>query len=331
MDMTNLGGERAGYVGPSRTKSNGSGHRSSPSQSRERGPYEQTLLTPVVRSKRTPIACTECRRRQVKCTGGTPQCERCEKKGVKCEYIPIQQQKLAAAAAASAQQVSAGITLSAYPASPTSRSMSTTPSPSQHPSQMFPGTGYSGYVLEQGDWQNAHVLQTQMQGYMPEMVQSAPAALGVPHHEVYQPNPLSGDMQCSSQRLQTPQTSSLLDDTGFLPYDTYSGSRSAGFYQGSLADYGAGAGQPYVQTIPSSEHATEYAYQDQHSQQGFYAVSTGVMSPESTYGEWMDPTHSTTRATANFENLFHCLDSQQLSLLLPQLHTSLLSRASVSI
>lgn len=27
------------------------------------------------------------------CTGGTPRCERCEKKGVKCEYIPCSQQK----------------------------------------------------------------------------------------------------------------------------------------------------------------------------------------------------------------------------------------------
>ncbi|KAI0092582.1 hypothetical protein BDY19DRAFT_492985 [Irpex rosettiformis] len=55
----------------------------------------QSLLTPVIRSKRTPIACTECRRRQVKCTGGTPRCERCQKRGVKCEYIPCSQQKAA--------------------------------------------------------------------------------------------------------------------------------------------------------------------------------------------------------------------------------------------
>lgn len=66
-----------------------------------------------MRSKRTPIACTECRRRQVKvrhsmsgeaehtliqlaqCTGTTPKCERCEKRGMKCEYIPCSQQKAA--------------------------------------------------------------------------------------------------------------------------------------------------------------------------------------------------------------------------------------------
>ncbi|KAI0786421.1 hypothetical protein C8Q75DRAFT_734795 [Abortiporus biennis] len=63
----------------------------------------KNLLTPVVRSKRTPIACTECRRRQVKCTGATPRCERCEKKGVKCEYIPCSQQKAASAGSQSPQ------------------------------------------------------------------------------------------------------------------------------------------------------------------------------------------------------------------------------------
>lgn len=35
-------------------------------------PFDQSLLQPVVRSKRTPIACTECRRRQVKAS-----CHRC--------------------------------------------------------------------------------------------------------------------------------------------------------------------------------------------------------------------------------------------------------------
>lgn len=29
----------------------------------------------------------------LQCTGGSPQCERCEKRGVKCEYIPCSQQK----------------------------------------------------------------------------------------------------------------------------------------------------------------------------------------------------------------------------------------------
>ena len=35
-------------------------------QGRVNGPLDPDLLAPVVKSKRTPIACTECRRRQVK-------------------------------------------------------------------------------------------------------------------------------------------------------------------------------------------------------------------------------------------------------------------------
>lgn len=82
--------------------------------------FDPSLLQPVVRSKRTPVACTECRRRQVKvdrllaslwrhsllsflsaqCSGAHPTCERCEKKGLNCEYMPIYMQKAAAAGAA---------------------------------------------------------------------------------------------------------------------------------------------------------------------------------------------------------------------------------------
>lgn len=36
-----------------------------------------------------------------KCTGASPQCERCEKKGVKCQYIPCSQQKANAASSSS--------------------------------------------------------------------------------------------------------------------------------------------------------------------------------------------------------------------------------------
>lgn len=82
-------GEPSGGVGPFRSKSPYSSQRSSTRENceyvfvdawliatfsarnlalgRERGvPFDHNLLSPVVRSKRTPIACTECRRRQVK-------------------------------------------------------------------------------------------------------------------------------------------------------------------------------------------------------------------------------------------------------------------------
>ncbi|KAI1792981.1 hypothetical protein LXA43DRAFT_1060316 [Ganoderma leucocontextum] len=45
------------------------------------------------RSKRTPIACTECRRRQVKCSGTTPRCERCTKKNIECTYVSLSDQR----------------------------------------------------------------------------------------------------------------------------------------------------------------------------------------------------------------------------------------------
>ncbi|KAF9782760.1 hypothetical protein BJ322DRAFT_1212352 [Thelephora terrestris] len=49
------------------------------------------------RSRRTFMACTECRRRQVKCTpseSAGQACERCAKRKIKCEFMSIQEQKL---------------------------------------------------------------------------------------------------------------------------------------------------------------------------------------------------------------------------------------------
>ncbi|KAF9649359.1 hypothetical protein BDM02DRAFT_1872418 [Thelephora ganbajun] len=51
------------------------------------------------RSRRTFMACTECRRRQVKCTpsdSAGQACERCAKRKIKCEFMSIQEQKLLA-------------------------------------------------------------------------------------------------------------------------------------------------------------------------------------------------------------------------------------------
>ncbi|KAI9001136.1 hypothetical protein BD414DRAFT_404370 [Trametes punicea] len=60
--------------------------------------FDPSLLQPIVRSKRTPMACVECRRRQVKCSGTTPRCERCQKKGIECTYMSLSEQRAAAAA-----------------------------------------------------------------------------------------------------------------------------------------------------------------------------------------------------------------------------------------
>ncbi|EJF63031.1 hypothetical protein DICSQDRAFT_179690 [Dichomitus squalens LYAD-421 SS1] len=56
-------------------------------------PFDPSLLQPIVRSKRTPIACTECRRRQVKCSGTMPRCERCTKKNIECTYVSLSEQR----------------------------------------------------------------------------------------------------------------------------------------------------------------------------------------------------------------------------------------------
>ncbi|KDQ64860.1 hypothetical protein JAAARDRAFT_240055 [Jaapia argillacea MUCL 33604] len=53
-------------------------------------PHPGTTVTiPPLRRKKASIACTECRRRQVKCehpAPGTP-CARCKKRGMKCKYV----------------------------------------------------------------------------------------------------------------------------------------------------------------------------------------------------------------------------------------------------
>ncbi|KAI0829380.1 hypothetical protein BC628DRAFT_1337362 [Trametes gibbosa] len=55
--------------------------------------FDPSLLAPIVRPKRTPMACLECRRRQVKCSGTTPRCERCKKKGIECTYMSLSEQR----------------------------------------------------------------------------------------------------------------------------------------------------------------------------------------------------------------------------------------------
>ncbi|KAI0771505.1 hypothetical protein BD413DRAFT_55775 [Trametes elegans] len=55
--------------------------------------FDPSLLQPIVRSKRTPMACTQCRQRQVKCTGNIHGCERCAKKGLECVYMSLSDQR----------------------------------------------------------------------------------------------------------------------------------------------------------------------------------------------------------------------------------------------
>ncbi|CDO74106.1 hypothetical protein BN946_scf185043.g156 [Trametes cinnabarina] len=55
--------------------------------------FDPSLLNPIVRTKRTPMACVECRRRQVKCSGTSPRCDRCQKKGIECTYMSLSEQR----------------------------------------------------------------------------------------------------------------------------------------------------------------------------------------------------------------------------------------------
>ncbi|KAI0775090.1 hypothetical protein BD413DRAFT_443959, partial [Trametes elegans] len=39
--------------------------------------------------RRTPMACTFCRGRKLKCDGRTPSCHNCNKRGLACEYKSV--------------------------------------------------------------------------------------------------------------------------------------------------------------------------------------------------------------------------------------------------
>ncbi|KAF9817662.1 hypothetical protein IEO21_03318 [Rhodonia placenta] len=192
MAESDLSGARSSSIGPSRSRASGS-RKPSPPTARERGSggggSDPNLLAPVVRSKRTPIACTECRRRQVKCSGGTPQCERCEKKGVRCEYIPIHQQRMAANT--TMQHNQSAIHLYGYPSAQVSRSVPSSPDHWRHQQDQQAYPSYvPGAVPSGQEWQQHYTgtPQVSSQRYTQQTVQSAPAQLGFAYSQGYQTN-----------------------------------------------------------------------------------------------------------------------------------------------
>ncbi|KZT74576.1 hypothetical protein DAEQUDRAFT_753970 [Daedalea quercina L-15889] len=152
--MTDRSLERKASTSSKKSKDTNAGQRSSTPGA----PVDGSLLTPMVRSKRTPIACTECRRRQVKCSGGTPQCERCEKRGAKCEYIPIhvQRQQTAAAAVGS----SGGHATPSPSSAPRSLPSTPLPWPSSGSSHYGPTTRHS--PLSVRDWPEYYDLSAEI-------------------------------------------------------------------------------------------------------------------------------------------------------------------------
>ncbi|KAG2005637.1 hypothetical protein CC2G_002024 [Coprinopsis cinerea AmutBmut pab1-1] len=63
-------------------------HQGGPTQ--QVGPREAGNIPTVPRTpRRTPMACTFCRGRKLKCDGGRPSCSNCNKRDLACNYVPV--------------------------------------------------------------------------------------------------------------------------------------------------------------------------------------------------------------------------------------------------
>ncbi|PCH41631.1 hypothetical protein WOLCODRAFT_137505 [Wolfiporia cocos MD-104 SS10] len=296
MDRAYTADDRAGCTAPSRPRSSANRSNSSPSLSRDRaGPVDQSLLTPVVRSKRTPIACTECRRRQVKCTGGTPQCERCEKKGVKCEYIPIHQQRLAAAAA---QSPHGAINLPVgHTTRTTSRSVPSSPIPWPHSGRPYQTYASDPSYVMQNEWQDQYGFPTQTspQHLTHHSAHSAPA-IGAGYGRVYHQTD-------APHSVHSPASSPQALARGYSPpHQVYSGSPSLMYGDarvvGGVANVDARydytlsvESPPFPQdTLPHLQDAQgQSSDQYYHGQQVYYDNSMDTAGHCDTVTGWMDP------------------------------------------
>ncbi|KAJ3558653.1 hypothetical protein NM688_g798 [Phlebia brevispora] len=139
---------------------------------------KKALMSPVVRSKRTAIACTECRRRQVKCTGTTPQCERCGKRGIKCEYIPCSQQKAASSSPPmrpTYPEQPVRPAAPSYHSSPTVHRPTASWSPVEGVTQGFYSGGSSAYH-QRGDWPDQSFGASFSESQVPVPYASGPPA-----------------------------------------------------------------------------------------------------------------------------------------------------------
>lgn len=109
------------------------------------------------------------------CSGGTPQCERCEKRGVKCEYIPCSQQKTSSSSPSTPPSAPESLHFMPQPMSPYFHGHSPRRSPTswQQASSAydyFPETPNT--YEEQGHW------QTQGYGLSPSAAQVPPQFFG---------------------------------------------------------------------------------------------------------------------------------------------------------
>ncbi|KAI0721941.1 hypothetical protein C8T65DRAFT_171382 [Cerioporus squamosus] len=253
--------------------SNNSGNNSS--SGRAPPPFDPSLLQPIVRSKRTPIACTECRRRQVKCSGTTPRCERCHKKGIECTYMPLSEQR---------GGTGGSISRSGTPVAP-----------------MHGGSGHSHSHGSSRLAQSSGGWQTGGQGY--------PAGTGYPTPQGWQEPQYTGSQGSQSNQayagVPMAYQQGFDQQTAFAQASTQGG---ADLYAQSYAQQGYPSGTTYSGYGQTVQSATDprYAYQaaqmmagNQQSvayagqyaqQQVYFDPTTGQMIPADMAAQWADNT-----------------------------------------
>ena len=167
----------------------------------------------------------------MQCTGTTPQCERCSKRGIKCEYIPCSQQKAAS---------SSPPLRPAYPEHTVRPSMpSYQSSPSLHraaPSwqQGFYPDGSNPYHQQPNDW------PSHSYGAMTESQVQAPSFNGVPVHPRAVRTHYGGDDHSQTSFGYQPYGDTSTAQSGFSSHHTYPGGPFPSAYPTSDLDMGSG-------------------------------------------------------------------------------------------
>ncbi|KAH9950070.1 hypothetical protein B0H21DRAFT_22484 [Amylocystis lapponica] len=290
MDRSNVpSGERpsSGHARTSSQRSNTPGN--SP-------PFDSNLLNPVVRSKRTPIACTECRRRQVKCSGGTPRCERCEKKSIKCEYIPLHQQRMASAAGGAMSRPQTPSDLYAYQAASSSRSAAGSSVAWRQQQQSLGNLpGYPGAPI-QGDWQGQYPSATHdssVQRYPQQALQSAQPYEGTSYSPPYNVSVAyaQGGEPVGADQLGA-QNTGVASHYGYPNSSVYGvyGQPAVSGMSGDHPTYGYRLNPEQQMAAPASQTGPFPAQYYQEGQTMYYqgAPQGNIVSEEAP--DWTDPT-----------------------------------------
>ncbi|EMD41014.1 hypothetical protein CERSUDRAFT_121607 [Gelatoporia subvermispora B] len=262
--------------------------------------FDQSLLQPVVRSKRTPIACTECRRRQVKCSGTSPRCERCEKKGVKCEYIPCNVQRSSSMGPVSAQPPQSSPTLPAYASSRSSHSAHSAPLAWQDQTRdqhgYFPDPTYASRDAWHGH-ASVSASYASNQRYPQQPMQSAAMYGGMGYSQAYEagaPYDQAVPTQVGSPHQYTGQGFVASPEQGYSSdpsYDAY-GQFGQGVPTGDMRyNYPSGSNYQGGQhmSLPADHRSGAYLSQYYQGGQESYDTSLRGPLPDNTVPDWSDP------------------------------------------